>query len=273
MMIFNKKLAKGNAQILRAMSAQYSAVNAWRDDSRHALPMAMFANAGQSPKMLYREWDNQTIQQFRLDEGDNILNKLMPLARSLPIGRTVLENARSSDNGEFQQSMTGEHESIYDNTDYDLDGTLVPVSSNGFKRNWRESEQLSLEDFDDASIQQSEATRTHRQGVIGSFMDGHRDKSGALITEKGLTWAGVRADSRVDQVDLGAGGLNIDLSAPATAAQDIYDTFAALSQRRQVTNKVSAPAAWFLSLEIFWNITTKFLNTANGSKFTAAQAA
>lgn len=261
-MLLTKAIAKGNAQQERVIDGHYQAVNAWRDDARHALP-EIFINAGQSPRDLYREWDNQTVPQFRLDEGDNILNRLMPLSRSLPIGRTVLENARASDAGNFQQSMTGEHGSVFDNVDYDLDGTIIPVNSNGFKRNWREGEQLSLEQFDDASNQQREATRTHRQGVIGTFMDGHKDKSGQIIVEKGLSWSGVRADSRVDQVDLGAGGLNIDFTSAVTTGEDFRNAWIALAQRRAVDNKVAAPATFFVSLEIYFNMARKFSENYN----------
>jgi hypothetical protein len=257
MMIFDPKLCKGNAAALRVMNSQYSVVNAQRDDSRHALPAEMFANTGTKPLDLYKEWDSQTIQQFHLDEGDNILSRLMPLARSISIGRTILEGARSSDAGKFSQSMTGEEGSYFDNVDYDLSQTIVPISQNGFKRNWREGVQLTLEDFNDAAIQQSEATRTHRQGVIGSFMDGHLNKDGEFISEKGVTWQGVRNDSRVDQIDLGVGGLNIDLTT-ATSGQDIYDAFLAMAKQRAVDNKVAAPAVYFVSLDILYNLTKDF---------------
>ena len=257
MMIFDPKLCKGNAAALRIMNSQYSAVNEQRDDSRHALPLSMFANAGTKPLDLYREFDSQTIEQFRLDEGDNILNVLMPLARSISIGRTVLEGARSSDAGKFSQSMTGEEGSYFDNVDYDLSQTIVPISQNGFKRNWREGTQLSLEDFNDAAIQQSEATRTHRQGVIGSFMDGHKNKDGQFISEKGVTWQGVRNDTRVDQIDLGAGGLNINLTTE-TSGQAIFNAFLSMAKQRAVTNKVAAPAVFFISLDIEYNLTKDF---------------
>lgn len=263
MFVFNSALAKTEAQ-KRAMANQYAIVNANRDDSRHALPAEMFANAGKKPLDLYREWDDQTITQFRLDEGDNILNALMPLARSLPIGRTILEGARSSDAGKFTQSMSGETGSIFDNVDYDSDKTLVPISQNGFKRNWREGEQLSLEDFDDASIQQMEAIRTHRQGVIGSFMDGHKDQNGQFIVEDGVSWQGVRNDPRVDQIDLGAGGLNVDLSSSSTTGDAIYKAFLELSRIRTIDNKVSAPATYFVSPEIYFNMQRPFSDQYDG---------
>jgi hypothetical protein len=257
MMIFDPKLCNGNASALRIMNSQYAAVNAQRDDHRHALPATMFANAGTKPLDLYREFDTQVTQEFRLDEGDNILNALMPLARSISIGRTVLEGARSSDAGAFNQSMSGEEGSYFDNVDYDLEQTIIPVSQNGFKRNWREGTQLSLEDFNDAAIQQSEAIRTHRQGVIGSFMDGHTNKDGQYISEKGVTWQGVRNDSRVDQIDLGAGGLNIDLTTE-TSGQAIYNAFLAMAKQRAVDNKVAAPAVYYVSLDIRYNLTKDF---------------
>lgn len=263
-MIFDKAICQGNAADIRAMGAQYSYVNEWRDDPRHALPLSMFINSGQKPLDLFREWDNQTIAQFRLDEGDNILNRLMPLSRSINIGRTILEGARASDAGNFTQSMSGEEGSQYDNVDYDLNQTIVPIGQNGYKRNWRENQQLSLEDFNDAANQQREAVRTHRQGVIGTFMDGHKNKDGQFIVEKGSQWQGVRADSRVDQVDLGAGGLNVDLTSSATTGTAIFNAFLEMARIRAVDNKVAAGAIYFVSPTIFFNIMRDFATEFNG---------
>lgn len=264
MMIFDQALCNGNAAAIRLMNNQYQELNALRDDPRHALPAGMFVNSGTKPLDLFKEWDNQTIEQFRLDEGDNILNRLLPLSRSINIGRTVLEGARSSDAGNFTQSMSGEEGSRFDNVDYDSQKTIIPISQNGFKRNWREGVQLSLEDFNDAAIQQSEAIRTHRQGVIGSFMDGHRNKDDQFIVEDGANWEGVRADSRVDQIDLGAGGLNVDLTSSATSGADIFNAFVEMARIRAVDNKVAAPAVYFVSPTIMFNFVRDFSTTFAG---------
>jgi hypothetical protein len=264
MMIFDQALCNGNAAAIRLMNTQYKELNALRDDPRHALPAGMFVNSGTKPLDLFKEWDNQTIEQFRLDEGDNILNRLLPLSRSLNIGRTVLEGARSSDAGNFTQSMSGEEGSRFDNVDYDSQKTIIPISQNGFKRNWREGVQLSLEDFNDAAIQQSEAIRTHRQGVIGSFMDGHRNKDDQFIKEDGADWQGVRADSRVDQIDLGAGGLNVDLTSSATSGADIFNAFVEMARIRAVDNKVAAAAVYFVSPTIMFNFVRDFSTTFAG---------
>lgn len=264
MMIFDQSLCNGNEAAIRAMNMQYAYVNAWRDDPRHALPLSLFANSGRKPLDLFREWDNQTIAQFRLDEGDNILNKLMPLSRSINIGRTVLEGARASDAGNFTQSMSGEEGSRYDAVNYDLNKTIIPIGQNGYKRNWREGQQLSLEDFNDSSNQQREAVRTHRQGVIGSFMDGHRNKDDQFIVEDGSTWEGVRADSRVTQIDLGLGGLNVDLTSSATSGQDIFNAFVEMARIRAVDNKVAAPSDYFVSPTILFNFVRDFSAEFNG---------
>lgn len=263
-MIFDQALCKGNAAAIRAMNMQYQQVNAQRDDPRHALPLNMFANAGTKPLDLFREWDNQTITQFRLDEGDNILNRLMPLSMSVNIGRTILEGARASDAGNFTQSMSGEIGSDFDNVDYDSSKTIIPIGQNGFKRNWRENAQLNLEDFNDAAIQQGEATRTHRQGVIGSFMDGHRNKDDAFIVEDGTSWQGVRADSRVTQIDLGVGDLNIDFTSSASTGTNIFNAFLEIVRRKAVDNKVAAPSTYFVSPTILYNFMRDFSTSFAG---------
>lgn len=256
-MLHDLSLYANNAAEARIAQAQFKDLTAQRLHDGAQFNQ-LVTNAGVKPTQLYQEWDSTTISQFRLDEGDNILNRLMPLSRPLPIGRVVLGNTRASDLGVFQQSITGEHGSVFDNADYDTDKTIVPISTVGYKRNFREGETLRLESFDDASIQQAEAVRTHRQGVVDSFLDGHKDKSGQLITFDGVSWAGMRADTRVDQVDLGAGGLNIDFTSGTLTGPDFYDGFLALSQRRYVTNKVQAPATFFVSPEVFWNANRQY---------------
>jgi len=280
-MIFDNQLVANNAISRAAMNTQYKELGKHRsfnlkkdalgEDFQQLFGNAMKEvfglNAGSKPGQLFQEWDNQIVSEFRLDEGDVILNDLLPLSRMLPFGRTVLKNARSSDSGEFQQSMMGEHESYYDAIDYDTDGTLVPVGSNGFKRNKREADQMSLEDFADLNELRAQNVRTHRQGVIGSFMDGHRNKQGQLISEGGLTWAGVRADSRVDQVDLGGSGLNIDFTSATGPA--IKSKFIELCRIRAVDNKVAEPATFYVSTSIYFHLMDDYSTAYEGKSILA----
>src|SRR5690606_4069254 len=157
---------------------------------------ALTGNAGAAPFDLYQEFDTQVVRQFHLDEGEAILTRLMPLARSLPLGRLTSVFARASGMGGFKTSMSGEENVIHDQVNYDLDKAIVPIHQNGFKRQWRESETFGLEGFQDLVTMQQEAVRTHRKGLIDYFLNG------TDVTFDGVGWDGFRNDTRVDQVDL-----------------------------------------------------------------------
>lgn len=256
-MLHDLSLYAGNPSYQAVARQQFEQLTAQRNADGASFHQ-LVANAGRRPQDLYQEWDPTTVRQFRLDEGDNILNRLMGLSRPLPIGRTVLAQTRSSDLGTFQQSMTGEHGTVFDKVDYDSDKAIVPVSTTGHKTNWRENQQLSLESFDDAAVKREEDMRTHRKGVIDSLLDGHKDKNGQVLSEDGVTWLGMRADPRVDQVDLGAGGLNIDFTDKTLTGVEFYDGFLALAERRYITNRITAPATFFVSNEIYWNMQRQY---------------
>lgn len=273
MMIFDKSLAEGNEQNARNMAAQYEALNYERQQycSNNAIYIppqfkvnevgqAIKTNAGLNPQDLFREFDRTTVEQFRLDEGDAILNRLMPLSRSMSIGRTIYQFTRSSDAGNFQSSMSGEIGTVFDAVDYDSDKTLVPIHQTGFKRSFRQMDQLSLEDFDDYVNLQREDTRRHRNGLIDTFLDGHVDRQGQFMNHDGVTWQGVRNDSRVDQVTLTA-----DLTSSATTAEAVRNQFLALTQRRYITNKVQVPAVFFISNEIYFNLQRNYNENFNWS--------
>lgn len=214
----------------------------------------MQANAGLNPRDLFREFDPTTVRERRLDEGRNILYRLMPQARSLPVGKTIFSFARSSGQGEFQTSMDGEVNVIYDNTDYDNDETLIPVHQNGFKRTWREYSQLSQENFDDAAVQQEEGIRRHEIGLVSYILDG------TSIVHNGTGWNGFRNDTRVDQIDLSAGTFQFDFTASGTTGENFYAAWLALDQRRVVTNRVTVPATWFVSYQIWYRMMEDYSN-------------
>lgn len=260
MLVFNQALAAGNPSNLTNMQRQYAAVNAHRNDARHALNPAFLANAGVNPTDLYRDFDTVTVRQFHLDEGDAILSRLLPLGRSLPVGRMISSYARASGMGGFQTSMSGDVEVSRDKVDYDFGDTLIPVHQNGFGTNWREADQLSLESFDDAAVKQSEAARTHRKGIVSYLLDG------TDASYKGTTWNGFRADTRVDQVDLSAGDFAFDFTDSANTGKQFVDAFTALAERRYVTQKVMAPATYFVSNEIFWRMAADYSTEKGDNK-------
>jgi len=262
MFVFNKKDARGNATYERIMAANHKVVNELRSDPRFALNAQMFANMGLKPNDLYREFDNTTVREMHLDEGEAILTRLMPLARPLAIGRTVLANARATGAGNFSQSMSGEVSTAADAVNYDASKCITPVNVTPFKRNWREGEMLSQEMFDDAVVMHAEHVRAHRKGIIGSFMDGHKDADGNFLKEDGADWQGVRADSRVYQYDLTTA--SIDFSSASATGKEIRDAWIAMAKVRNVDNAVGMPAVYFVSWEIFYNF-ARLYSDAYGS--------
>lgn len=241
---FNQKQANS------IMKQQFAATNAHRSHPDHQFP-AYFMNAGLKPQDLYQEFDEQVTRVFRLDDGEAILQRLMPLATSVSLGRTVLANARSSEMGGFQTTMHGE-DVLYDNVTYDTDKALIPLHQNGFKRNFREGKQFGLEGFQDLVIMQEEGARTHRIGLIDYMLDG------TSLTIDGVSWGGFRGDSRVDQVDLSTGTYAFDFTDKTQTGEDVVTAFTALAERRFVDNKVNAPCTWFVSNEVYWNFTRDY---------------
>ena len=251
-MIFNAKGVSGANAI--NMHQQYNALKAHRADPRHALPAevlqpnALKANAGIAPTDLYQEFDRNVVRQFHLDEGEAILTRLMPLSRSLPIGRLVDVYSRASGMGGFQTSVSGEINVIHDAVDYDQDKAIIPIHQNGFKRPWRQAAQFGLEDFQDLVVMHEEAVRTHRKGLIDYMLDG------TDVTVDGVGWGGFRNDSRVDQIDLSSFGGGFDFTDDTQTGEDFIAAWIALAERLYVTNKISAPAVRFVSNEIYWNM-------------------
>lgn len=215
-------------------------------------------NDGLIPRDVYQEFDNVTVEQFRSDEGDTVLNDLLPMSKSVSIGRLVHKFRQSSDAGNAQTSMSGQIGVNIDQVEYTYDGTIVPVYDTGFGRNWREWAAQRAEGFDALVDDQRETVRTIRTKVIDGFMDGHRDKDGTIIVFDGLSWGGIRNDSRVVSVDLGAGGVNFDFTDNAQTGADNKANFIEIRNIIWITNSCQSDLVYYVSREIASNWERKF---------------
>lgn len=248
----NSKAAEMQLAEMRAMRKAYHV-----NEKSFAAPMramGMAGNEGIIPRDVYQEFDNVTVQRFRSDDGDTFLNDLLPLSRSVNIGKLVHKYRKVSDAGLAQTSMTGQTGVKLDNTEFNYDGSIVPIHDIAFGRNFREWNAQRSEGFDALIDDQRETIATLRRHLADSFLDGHKDVNGNILVVDGLSWQGMRNDSRVASVDLGAGGINFDFTDTTKTYAEIEAAFKQVRDVLYITNKCEKDATYYISREIMSNI-------------------
>lgn len=218
----------------------------------------MTVNGGLIPRDVYQEFDNIAVERFRSDDGDTFLNDLLPLSRSVSIGKLVHKFRQVSDAGNAQSSMTGQIGIKMDQVEFTYDGSIIPIHDTGFFRNWREWNAQTSEGFDALIDDQRESVATLRALLADNFLDGHTDAQGNLIVVDGLSWGGMRNDSRVAQIDLGAGGLNFDFTDTTKTGAEIKAKFVQVRDVMWITNVCQKELTYYVSREIASNFERKF---------------
>lgn len=260
-MIFSKQLvanAVARAQ-LQEVHNHRAAVEA--NEGMHAAAYraaGLQVNTGIITRDVYQEFDNVTVQRFRSDDGDTFLNDLLPLSRSVNIGKLVQRFRQSSDSGNAQSSMTGQIGVIKDQVEYKYDGSIIPVHDLGFGRNWREWNAMQSEGFDALIDDQRESVATLRRHLADSFINGHKDKGGNYIVVDGLSWKGMKNDTRVAAVDLDASGLNFDFTSTSNTGEQIKAAFIQVRNVLYINNNCEKDAVYYVSREIASNFERKF---------------
>ncbi|MCK4758733.1 MAG: phage coat protein, partial [Candidatus Aminicenantes bacterium] len=119
--------------------------------------------------------------------------------------------------------------------------------------NFREWNGMTSEGFDGLIDDQRESVATLRQKLADSFMDGHLDKDGNIIVVDALSWSGMRNDARVEQVDLGAAGVNFDFTDQAQTFATIEANFKEVRDIMWITNNCQKELTYYVSREIASN--------------------
>ena len=215
-------------------------------------------NAGLIPQDVYQEFDNVTVDRMRSDEGDTFLNDLLPLTRSVSIGKLVHKFRQASDAGNAQTSMTGQIGVKMDQVEFTYDGSIIPIHDTGFFRNWREWNAQTSEGFDALIDDQRESVATLRQHLADNFMDGHLDVNGNAIVVDGISWLGMRADTRVAQIDLGAGGINFDFTDTTKTGAEVRAAFIQVRDVLWIDNNCGQDVTYYVSREVMSNLERRF---------------
>lgn len=212
-----------------------------------------------------RAWldlDTQTVQLID-QEADVIFQDLMPLARSVSIGKFVAAYRRLGAMDAGNSSLSGQLSHLLGNTGYDYDGIVVPVHAKSFGRQWREVEATRSIGMDELADDQAAATREVLRLMTVNMMDGN-----ANLNYQGVGSYGIRNNPNTLAITL-----LVDLTASATTfAQADGEFNRVIQQVRGGSNRVTAPVTVYISPEIEANWSRRSGATTQDRTWLAALA-
>lgn len=262
--IFSKELMALNGR-QKNMEAQFAVVNQRRQyhntvERGFAHQQGLHTNAAALiPTEVFREIDNVTKLVMRPDSEFTMLNDLLPLAKSLPIGKIEHQHRRASDSGSAITTISGAVPNTLDKTQYSFEKSIIPIHSDAFGREWRELEGQRSEGFDGLIDDAENATHEVRDKMVKYIFDGD-----ASAVFNGTVWTGIRNDSRVAAIDLGAGGLNVDFTSSSLTGATARDKFIQIRNTLRITNNASGNLTVWVSREILSNLERWYTDNDKG---------
>lgn len=216
----------------------------WFHRSESAMAQ-VFNAAAVLPRDAWMELDGITRRVMRADEGQAWMTDLMPLAKSVHIGKLVHLNRISGDAGLVHRSMSGQVAVTLDKVNYDYRGTVVPIFQSGYGREWREWNTLQSENFDALADDQEAISAKLKRNMALYALDGD---SGIVF--QGYQGYGIRNHPLAKAINLGSagGGANIDLTSATADALDTFftQTLGAMLDANLVVGKINL----YISTEI-----------------------
>lgn len=208
-------------------------------------------NNARIPADVWRDFDNQTKQLMLSDEGSVLMQDLAPFTRNVNVGKIVTEYRKFSDNEmEVRRSIDGQHAKPVNNTTFEYDGALVLVHSTQVGRNWRELEGMRSEGYDALLDDQAAAVRYVRKSLVDDFVNGT-----ANLKYKGYSSFGIKSNPNTKALNLGAAGLNIDMTSSTLTFQQAWTVIvAALKALQGDGNNASGNVTLYVSDAIWFNL-------------------
>jgi len=271
MLYFSKDFEKGMGGVNH--KAQYNHVTQMRNAFWKANAHLVETNRGQSgftgnaaaiiPQDVYREFENQTKQLMRANNL-TLMNDLMPLAKSLPVGKVEHIYRRASDSGIVTSSLSGQTPAELDKADYDYDSSIKVIHQTSFGRQWMEMEGQRSEGFDGLIDDQANAVRAMQDKIADHIYNG------VDVSFKGTSAYGIKTSTKTVDVDLDADGLNINF-ATSTDTAAIRKAWISMRDSLRITNNVANDITWYISAEIESNFEQYYGTDAGDSGKTVLQ--
>lgn len=235
------------AQRLQFNVQQELMVNAYRQ-TMTAEQLACNAVAGLG-RDFWADVDNYIIRSRDTVKGMEIVNDLMQVQTTLPIGKTAkLYNVDGDIADDVSISMDGQAPFSFDHTDYDSDGDPIPVFSAGFGVNWRHAAGLQTVGVDLVLDSQEAKLKKFNTKLVQYVLHG----SGA-IQVGAYPGEGLFNHRNTKKINLGAAGANIDLTT-ATPAQIIAFFGTGAFGQTAEANEVDAYDVLWVSPQIMANL-------------------
>lgn len=206
------------------------------------------------PRDVFQEMDSVTKTLSRANNL-TMMQDLMPLAKSLPLGKIEHIYRRASDSGVVQTSVQGNIPVQLDKAAYDYESTIKVFHQTGFGRGFMEMEGQKSEGFDGLLDDQANGVRNLQTSIANHFFDGTSD------TFNGTTAVGIATSTAVQSVDLDATDLNVNFATNTTPAT-IRSKFVNLIDKLRITNNATGNITFYVSREIMSNF-LQFFSTSD----------
>lgn len=215
------------------------------------------------PQDVYREFESQTKELMRANNLV-LMNDLMPLAKSLPVGKVEHIYRQASDSGIVVTDLDGTTPAELDKADYTYDRTIKVIHKTGFGRSWMEMEGQRSEGFDALIDDQANAVRAIQDTIADHIYNGASPSFG------GTDAYGIKTSSKVQAVDLDTTDLNINF-ATSTSPSAIRAGWIAMRDKLRIDNNVSGDLTFYISPEIESNLLQFYGTEAGDSGKTVIQ--
>lgn len=206
---------------------------------------------------------DQQVVQLIGQEADVIFQDLMPLAKSVSIGKFATAYRRLGAMDAGNSSLSGQLTHLLGNTGYDYDGIVVPVHAKAFGRQWREVEAQRSIGMDGLADDQAASAREVLRLMTVNMMDGN-----AGLNYQGFQSYGIRNNPNTLAITL----LRNFTDAAVTFEQTDAEFNRVVQQVRGGSNRVTAPVTIYISPEIEANWSRRSGATTNDRTWLSVMA-